>query len=437
MVHCPFLFPCYTFFVGHISPGVNVQIVAASQLLTIHGPAIAGGAMAYDNGQIIALGTRAEMTALFSAPVTDYPGCVIMPGLVNAHTHLALTHFPAWKIRKGLDYMPRTYVDWVIQVIKISRGLTIEEKVQSLQEGIEKSVEAGTTAIGEIVTDYTLIGNYANSPLRGRLLLEVIGQDVLRGASHQESLLQLIDQFPVGRFSPGISPHTPHTVADQLLQSLATAAELREIPLVIHLAEALEELAFAHDSTGTIATLLYPFVGWEKFIPPPRRTTPTAHLAALGVLKPGTVAVHGVHVTPADAELLRQRHVGVILCPRSNERLNVGHAPVALYKKHGIKMALGTDSLASNDSLSLWDELRALQDLFHGSITPDEALTMVTLNGAELLAIANQTGSLKAGKSADFIIVQPSVVPEDNTKLCAALIEDSRLISTHIAGISC
>ena len=112
--------------------GQNVQIVAASHLLTMNGPVISGGAMAHDDGQIIAIGTRGEMTALFAAPVLDFPGCVIMPGLVNAHSHLELTHFPAWKIRKGLDYMPRTYVDWIIQVIKIANrevgaGRTVED----------------------------------------------------------------------------------------------------------------------------------------------------------------------------------------------------------------------------------------------------------------------------------------------------------------------
>jgi cytosine/adenosine deaminase-related metal-dependent hydrolase len=414
-----------------------MQIVAASYLLPMQGPVITGGAMAFDNGQIIALGTRAEMTALFAAPVTDYPGCVIMPGLVNAHTHLALTHFPAWKLRKGLDYLPRTYVDWVIQVIKIARGLTIEEKVLSLQEGIEKSLEAGTTAIGEIVTDFSLIGNYATTPMRGRLLLEVIGQDQLRGASQVENLLQLIAQFPVGRFAPGISPHTPHTVADQILTSLSTAAEKLQIPLVVHLAESAEELLFAHDSTGTIASLLYPFVGWEQYIPHSRHTTPTAHLATLGLLKPGTVAVHGVHLTPSDAELLRQHGVGVILCPRSNERLNVGKAPIHLYKKLGIKLALGTDSLASNDSLSLWDELRALQDLFPGAFTPEEALTLATFAGAELLGIAHEAGSLKAGKSADFLVVQPTEQIDSPTDIARSLIDDSRILQTYIAGTPC
>jgi len=360
-----------------------------------------------------------------------------MPGLVNAHTHLALTHFPAWKIRKGLDYMPRTYVDWVIQVIKIARGLSIEEKVLSLREGIEKSVEAGTTAIGEIVTDYSTIGNYATTPLRGRLFLEVIGQDSLRGASQLETLITLINQFPVGKLAPGISPHTPHTVADQLLSSLASAAEQRHIPLAIHLAESAEELLFAHDSSGTIASMLYPFVGWEHCLPPARRTTPTAHLAALGVLRPGTIAIHGVHVTPADAELLHQQQVGVILCPRSNERLNVGRAPVALYKKMGIRLALGTDSLASNDSLSLWDELRALQDFFPGAFTPDEALALATIAGADLLGISEQTGSLKAGKSADFLIVQPVSQPTTSSTVATALLEDHRLLHTYIAGVSC
>src|ERR1043166_1115477 len=108
-----------------------MQIYAASYLLPMSGPPVAGGAIAVDSGTIVATGTLTELRRLFVAPVREFPGCVIMPGLINGHSHLELTHFPAWKIRKDLDYTPRTYVDWIIQVIKVRRGLTHEELVLS------------------------------------------------------------------------------------------------------------------------------------------------------------------------------------------------------------------------------------------------------------------------------------------------------------------
>src|SRR5574340_910043 len=116
-----------------------MQIFAASCLLSISAPPLAGGALAVADGRIVDTGTLAELRATHNAPVRDFPGCVIMPGLVNAHTHLELTHFPSWKIRKDIDYAPRTYVDWVIQVIKLKRSLTPQELELSLREGFRIS----------------------------------------------------------------------------------------------------------------------------------------------------------------------------------------------------------------------------------------------------------------------------------------------------------
>ena len=108
-----------------------MQIFAASCLLSVSSPPITGGAMVVENGRIAAVGPLAELRRAWPGPVREFPGGVIMPGLVNAHTHLELTHFPAWKIRKGLHYMPRTYADWIIQVIKIRRSLTATELAHS------------------------------------------------------------------------------------------------------------------------------------------------------------------------------------------------------------------------------------------------------------------------------------------------------------------
>jgi cytosine/adenosine deaminase-related metal-dependent hydrolase len=365
--------------------------------------------------------------------VREFPGCVIMPGLVNAHTHLELTHFPSWKLRKGIDYSPRTYVDWLIQVGKVRRALTHDELIHSVREGLHKSLESGTTSIGEIVTDQSLLPLYHESPLSGRLFCEAIGHEPARCAAFLSSAEELLSSSRRDRLLPGLSPHAPHTLSSSFMQEVSALALRHSVPAVIHVAESREEILFIHDSSGKISELLYPFVGWASYIPQPRRATPVAYLDSLGVLNPMTTAIHCVHVTQADAEILKQRNVTVVLCPRSNNRLAVGRAPVALLKKAGVALALGTDSLASNDSISMWDEMRFLLKEFPGVFTPDEVLRMATAGGAQALSIGGETGALDKMKRADFLVVRPAHIPSVES-LSETLIGDSHLERVFIGG---
>jgi aminodeoxyfutalosine deaminase len=410
-----------------------MQIFAASYLLPMASPPLAGGAIAVTDGRIVDIGTLADLRSAHGAQVQEFPGCVIMPGLVNAHSHLELTHFPAWKLRKGIDYAPRTYVDWVVQVIKIRRALTSSELVHSVREGICKCLECGTTSLGEIVTDRALIPFYRKSPLAGRLYCEAIGHDPAQWETLLHSLESTVAAFGPGRLQAGISPHAPHTVAGRFMVELTEMARRNSLPTAIHLAESREEAAFFHDSTGTIATELYPLAGWQDFLSAPRRTTPTAWLDGLGALHAGTSAIHCVHITPADAEILRERGVTAVLCPRSNDRLAVGHAPAPLLKKAGVPLALGTDSLASNDSLSPWDEMRFLRRRFPGTFTPIEVLEMATIGAARALRIEQDAGSLVRGTYADFLVVRPGRI-SGLDELPEALIEQGHLEDVFISG---
>ncbi|HEY6871609.1 MAG TPA: amidohydrolase family protein [Geobacteraceae bacterium] len=410
-----------------------MQIYAASYLLPVSSPPVAGGAIVTDNGRLVDLGTLEELRSRYGAPVREFPGCVIMPGLANAHTHLELTHFPSWKLRKGIDYSPRTYVDWVIQVIKIRRALSAEELLHSVCEGIYKSLECGTTMVGEILSDRSLLPIYRQSPLSGRLYFEAIGQDPVRCGELLRALEETLATFGDDRLRPGLSPHAPHTLSPRFLQDVAELAQGHTLPTAIHLAESAEEAEFIHSSGGRIAELLYPFAGWESYLPAPRRTTPTAYLDELGVLNERATVVHCVQVTPADAEILKRRGVCVVLCPRSNDRLVVGKAPAALLKKAGIPLALGTDSLASNDSLSMWDEMRFLLKEFPGVFTPDEILAMATLGGARALRLDCEAGSLAKEKRADFLVVRPGRLPGPE-EISRAVIEENHIEEVCLGG---
>ena len=410
-----------------------MKIVAASYLLPVSAPPVEGGAMVVDKGRIVALGRLSHLRALYSLPVKEFPGCVIMPGFVNAHSHLELTHFPSWKIRKGIDYAPRTYVDWVIQVIKINRSLTHREKELSLHEGIRISLESGTTAVGDIVADGTCLPVYMESAISGRAYLEALGQDPLRCCSLLERLRSDIHLLAGSQMLPGLSPHAAHTLSEEFLKDVAHLAAGNSIPLAIHVAESREEMDFLFDSTGKIADLLYPHVGWQGYIPPPRKMTPVEYLDSLGILDAAPTAVHCVHVTVADVEILKKRGVKVVLCPRSNDKLDVGKAPAYLFKKAGITLGLGTDSLASNDSLSMQDEMTFVAQNFEGIFTPEEILRMATLGGAEAIRIDHETGSLEEGKRADFLVMSLEKIASAED-LPRAILEEGKLQEVATGG---
>ena len=380
-------------------------VYTASWLYNPGRPPLAGGALAVQGGHILAAGPAAELIPLYGPPTAEFPGCVIMPGFVNAHIHLELTHFPAWRLRGGLDYHPRRFVDWIIQVIKVRRGITEAEVRSSLMAGIQASLRAGTTLVGDIVTSPALLPAYRETPLGGRLYLELIGQDPLLFEPRLTHALDAAATVVPPR-TAGLSPHAPYTLHQTLLPAIAAAAGQHTLPISLHLAESHDESDLLFDSSGPLATELYPFVGWQDYLPSPRKTTPARFFDDGGLLGPATLAVHGVQLTPADAALLKQRGVTLCLCPRSNQRLAVGTAPVHLFRKLGMPLCLGTDSLASNDSLSLWDEIRFAVDCYKGELSPEELMQMATLGGAAGIGMAAVAGSLEPGKRADFQVVE-------------------------------
>ena len=384
----------------------DATIYSASWLINPDKEPLSGGALLVRDGVIIASGTVNELQSAYSADLIEYPDCALLPGFVNAHTHLELTHYPAWRLRSSVDYHPRRFTDWIIQLIKIKRGLAEEDYAASLREGARMCLEAGTTAIGEIVSNPICAEQYRHMPLAGRLYFELVGQDEALFESRRVLALEAAESPRSGAMKTGLSPHAPYTVAEKYLHTIRSESRRRGLPLTIHLSESSDETDFMSDSSGPLAEEFYPFVGWEHHLTAPRRCSSTELLDRCGLLNRQTLAVHCVHLSRSDAVTLRERGVSIALCPRSNERLDVGRAPVALFKELGIPLAIGTDSLASNDSLSLWDELRYALDVFSSELAPSELLKIATIGGAAALGRAEEFGSLEAGKRADFQVIE-------------------------------
>ena len=408
-------------------------IYAASWLINPDAPPVAGGALLVRNGIIAATGPLDVLCREYSAPVLDFPGSVLLPGFVNAHTHLELTHFPSWRLRSAVDYNPRRFSDWIIQLIKIARGLTAADYPPSIREGIRMCLESGTTAIGEIITNPAMAEHYYGSPLAGRLYFELLGQEQSHFTGKLAAATAAARQSEVQALFTGLSPHSLYTIAQEHLAAIRDASASYALPLSIHLSESRSEADFLFDGTGELASSFYPFVGWERFLGRPAGCSSTELLDRHGLLTATTLAVHCVHVSVADARIIKSRGAHIALCPRSNELLDVGRAPVALFKKFGIPLALGTDSLASNNSLSLWDELRFALELFPNDLSEQDVLRMVTSGGAAALGVSATCGSLEAGKRADFQVIGNCDGGEDH--VLERVMREGNLQDVFVGGV--
>ncbi|BCA79683.1 amidohydrolase family protein [Desulfuromonas sp. AOP6] len=389
-----------------------VTLYTARFVLPISAPPLEDGAIAVRDGRLLAVGSRPELLAAYpQARKVDFPDGILLPPLVNAHTHLELTHFPDWALKKGETSAPESFVDWIMQVVRVKRGLDSQLYQPSLEDGIGRCMAAGTGAVGDILSWFPARVAYRQVPLFGTLFLETLGRHPEHGRRLLNAVGEILREGRAGHLTFGLSPHSPYTLSDRYMEEVVDFARRQQTPLSIHLGESAEERTFLESSGGDLAQIFYPSVGWQQEVPPPAHRTPTAYLYERGGLLPSTLLAHGVQVDEEDIRLLSQKKVTLALCPRSNARLGVGRAPVALYRQAGVPLVLGTDSLASCDTLSIWDEMAFALDWFEGALTSVELLRMATSGGALALGLAGEMGCLQAGYGAHFQILRPQTLP--------------------------
>jgi len=201
----------------------------------------------------------------------------------------------------------------------------------------------------------------------------------------------------------GVSPHAPYTVSASLYQAVAEYARRERLPVAVHLGESKEETEFVRDGAGPFADALR----GRGISIEPRHASPVAYLAGLGVLQRGALCIHCVQVSPADVELLREVGATVAHCPRSNSAHRHGRMPLELFRKAGVPLGIGTDSVVSAGDLDLWAETEA------AGLAGADALRALTMEGARALGWEAEIGSLEVGKAADLLVqtVQPSNRP--------------------------
>jgi cytosine/adenosine deaminase-related metal-dependent hydrolase len=387
-------------------------IYRARYLMPILAPPIEDGVLLVENGLIRVVGSLREVTkAHRGVAVVDCGDAVLLPPMVNAHTHLELSSFAAWAAAAGLPDAPQDFVDWILWLLRVRKSVSAEQLCDSLACGLKASLLAGTGAVGDILSTLGAAPIYRQSPLRGRVFAEVLGHDLTAITKRLAAIDDLVQAPPSEDLSWGLSPHAPYTLSSAAADLVFAFAAGKSLQSSSHLAESAEETAFLHNSSGAIAEKLYAVAKWHPALDQAPGCSPVRAFNRQGRLKTGDLVVHGVRVNPADIDLLKGAGCSVALCPRSNAALEVGKAPVAAYLKAGVPLALGTDSLASCASLSLWDELAFARSWFSGAASPREWLKIATYGGAQALGLQARMGQLSPNSEASFQLITLPALP--------------------------
>lgn len=373
----------------------------AAWVVPIDQPPIAGGWVAVDRGRIIGVGSAHDPAFAAFGPVTDLGAVALMPGLVNAHTHLEL----AW-LHGAIPPADR-FVDWVQALFAIrGRPSDVGDVVTTraaASVGAQAMRASGTSLVGDISNSLTVADVPAQAGLRGWVFHEVLGFGERDDAQVTQSRARRV-ALGSGAVGVSIAAHAPYSVSPELLA--AVAAESRRLspaPISVHVAESPEEDALIRTGTGPWRTLLERMGVWRSDWRVPGMS-PVAYLGAVGLLHPHTLAVHCVQADDEDLGLLRTAGATVVTCPRSNAWVGVGAPPIARFYASGVRVAFGTDSLASVEDLNLFSEVAAAH-VIAPEVPPARLLASATLDGAQALGRDAEYGSLSVGKCADIVAV--------------------------------
>ena len=371
--------------------------IQARFVVPINGPVI-------ENGAVVIRGDRiADVCPVREAPTenrVDYGDAVILPGFVNAHTHLELTHL-AGRVPPSTNF-----TDWLSRLMDAARDQPPNcENVQSaVRDGIAQSLRAGVTTVGDIsrFPDWTR-PVLASSPLSSVSFGEVVAIGTRRELLEERLSAALDQRYATDRLDIGVSPHAPYTVEPVGLKECALRARRENAPICIHVAETSEEEQFTLNGSGAFADYLKSLDTWDDSIPI-SGVRPIELLAGVGLLTRRTLLAHANYVSDRDIEAIAASGASVAFCPRTHHAF--GHKPHRFREMlaAGINVCIGTDSLASNPSLSILDELRSLHRT-HPDVPVETVLAMGTLNGNVALGRSGATGSLRAGSIADLAVI--------------------------------
>jgi cytosine/adenosine deaminase-related metal-dependent hydrolase len=380
---------------------VKPWTLRARWIFPVERPPVEGGVVTVSGRRILAIEPRGHGNVDI-----DLGNVAILPGLVNAHTHLDLSCL------SGQGPPPANFVDWLRAVIEQRETTTVGDALVTVLQGLRQCRKSGTTLLGD-VTQFDIGGVMIRgaSHLRSVIFEELLGLPKTR--AHKAwawacPRLRLEKGTETSR--PGLSPHAPYSVRASLFRAAARLCQSRQVPLAIHLAESREELELLEHHRGPFVPFLIERDAWD----PEGLVKSISELLQINAEVPHVLFIHGNYLKP---DLAFPPGASVIFCPRTHAVF--GHAPHPFREllARGIRVALGTDSLASSPDLNVLAEARFLHQQYP-DVPGATLLRMATLSGAEALGWQAETGSLAPGKSADLAVVRlPAEKPLDPHEL--------------------
>lgn len=330
-------------------------------------------------------------------PSEHFPAAVLLPGLVNSHTHLELTGFD------GLAGETE-FTDWIRAIIRLKAERTAGEFLAAAGRGLQECFAAGITTIADTGDSGAPFEALLRGQGSGVAYLEVFGPDPSTAnaqfSAFRDRIRELKDR-QTDRVRLGVSPHAPYSVSGRLYEMVARFAEEEHLPIAVHVAESAAESELLGDAAG-------PFAGqWNlRGIPLPSLPgrTPLAWLDEHGVLGSHTLCIHAVRAGAEDIRRLVKRGCAVAHCPRSNRRHEHGDAPIGAFLSSGLRVGVGTDSAASVSPPDLLAEVRAAGEL--AALAAGPALDLAMLGAARALGLDTEIGSLAVGKWADCLVIE-------------------------------
>jgi cytosine/adenosine deaminase-related metal-dependent hydrolase len=401
-----------------------MQRFTAAWVLPVDGAPIANGAVLVgDDGRILEVGPAGIVAAPPVAWVQDLGNTILMPGLVNTHSHLELTGF-AGQVEAG------DFREWIRQVIAIKAKRSEEQFFDAACEGIRAGWRAGVTTVCDTGSTGSVIAALDHLGASGIAHHEVFGahpEECLPAMRRFAADLDRLAHHATGRVGLGVSPHAPYTVSGELYAASAALAGAHGVPMAVHVAEPPAESALLADFSGIFAD------DWRRRgIPRPTLETvsPIAWLEQHGVLSPRTLCIHAIHVSGGDADLMLRHGSAVAHCPRSNRFHHLADAPVQLYLERGLRLGLGTDSEISVAPPDLVAEARAARTLNGWSAS--ESLRALTLGGAAAVERDRACGTLTPGKWADLVAI--AIGTEDDPEEAVLASGGGDVMGTWVAG---
>ncbi len=405
----------------------------AAWALPIASPPIENAEIVIEEGRIAEIRVAGSGS---DSGARDFGDAILLPGLVNIHTHLEYTVMRG--LLEDIEFFP-----WIRALTARKAALDAEDWRASAICGAAEAVAAGVTTVADCTDSGAALDGALELGLGGLIYQEVFGIDEALPVETivselAEKVRRLAARAAGTRLRVGISPHSPYTVRPALMRALAEYARRDGLPVCIHAAESQAEAELLRSGTGPIAAMFARRgIDWRA-----PGVSAVAYLDSFGLLSRKTLLVHGVQLAAGDRKIACDREVGWAHCPKSNAKLGVGVSPLGLLARDesaGLPIGIGTDSVASNNGIDLFEEMRfavLIQRASRRSIVASGAqdvLRMATIGGARALGLEKEIGSLAPGMRADLCVVRigelhsaPAYDP------CSALV-----YAAHAADVVC